>query len=104
MCGMRIMMTKLAVLVATDASGTIKVIRELSTIGNASNRSNSDDRTYVPLGSSNISTNGAFLRCSAEQPGTSSLAAPNVIWLKDGTQLSGDGVRVVINTTTTAGT
>ena len=74
----------------------MKVIRELSTT--------TSDRTLVPLGSSNISTNGTFLRCSAEQPGSLSLAAPSVIWLKDGTQLSSDGVRVVITTTTTSGT
>ena len=67
----------------------LKITRELS--------NSTSDRTSVPLGSSNISTNGTFLRCSADQP-SSSLAAPSVIWLKDGTQLSGDGVRVVITT------
>ena len=56
------------------------------------------DRAYTSLGSS---TNSNVLRSLADQPGSS---PPNVIWLKDGTQLSGDGVRVVINTTTTAGT
>ena len=69
----------------------LKLIRELS--------NNTSDRAYVHLGSSNISTNGSFLRCSAEQPSSSSLAAPSVVWLKDGTQLSGDGVRVVATTT-----
>ncbi|KAL5497252.1 hypothetical protein EMCRGX_G013691 [Ephydatia muelleri] len=57
------------------------------------------DRTSVPLGSSHISSNGAFLRCSAEQPASSSFTAPSMMWLKDGTQLFGDGVRVAINTT-----
>ena len=57
------------------------------------------DRTSVPLGSSNISSNGGFLRCSAEQPASSSLTAPSMMWLKDGTQLFGDDIRVVINTT-----
>ena len=71
----------------------LKLIRELNIT--------TSDRTYVPLGSSNISTNGSFLRCSAEQPSSSSLAAPSVIWLKDGTQLSGDGVRVNVTTTNT---
>ena len=73
----------------------LKLIRELNIT--------TSDRTYVPLGSSNISTNGSFLRCSAEQSGTSALAAPSVVWLKDGTQLSGDGVRVVVTTTTIMG-
>ena len=73
----------------------LKLIRELNIT--------TSDRTYVPLGSSNISTNGSFLRCSAEQPGTSSLAAPSVVWLKDGAQLSGDGVRVNVTTTTIMG-
>ena len=80
----------------SNGSKLLNVIREL---GNTSS-----DRTYVPVGSSNISTTGTFLRCSAEQPSSSSFAAPSVIWLKDGTQLSGDGIRVVITTTTTAGT
>ena len=71
----------------------LKLILELSNL--------TSDRKYVPLGSSNISTNGSFLRCSAEQPSSSSLAAPSVIWLKDGTQLSGDGVRVNVTTTNT---
>ena len=70
----------------------LKIIREL-------NNNIGPDRTSVPLGSSAISTNGSFLRCSAEQPGPSSLAAPSMMWLKDGTQLSGDGVRVLITTT-----
>ena len=68
----------------------LKITRELS--------NTTSDRTSVPLGSSTI---GTFLRCSAEQPSSSSLAAPSVIWLKDGTQLSGDGVRVVVTTTNT---
>ena len=78
----------------SNGSKLLNVIREL---GNTTS-----DRTYVPLGSSNISTTGTFLRCSAEQPSSSSLAAPSVIWLKDGTQLSGDGVRVVVTTTNTS--
>ena len=69
----------------------LKIVRELS--------NNTADRTSVPLGSSDISSNGGFLRCSAEQPASSSLTAPSMMWLKDGTQLFGDGVRVVINTT-----
>ena len=78
---------------AINGFNMLKIIRELS--------SSTSDRTYVPVGSSNISTTGTFLRCSAEQPSSSSLAAPSVIWLKDGTQLSGDGVRVVVTTTNT---
>ena len=84
------------------ASGVIKVIRELSsTTGNILNASGfySDDRTYVPLGSPSSGANGSFLRCSAEQPGSLQIAAaPSIKWLKDGVQLYGDGVRVVINT------
>ena len=70
----------------------LKIARELSNNYTA-------DRTSVPLGSSNISSNAGFLRCSAEQPASSSLTAPSMMWLKDGTQLFSDGVRVVINTT-----
>ena len=70
----------------------LKITRELS-------NNNTADRTSVPLGSSNISSNGGFLRCSAEQSASSSLTAPSMMWLKDGTQLFGDGVRVVISTT-----
>ncbi|KAL5497266.1 hypothetical protein EMCRGX_G013709 [Ephydatia muelleri] len=75
-------------------SGTnvLKITRELSNNYTA-------DRTSVSLGSSNISSNGGFLRCSAEQSASSSLTAPSMMWLKDGTQLFGDGVRAVINTT-----
>ena len=81
---------------AVNGSNILKITRELS--------NSTSDRTYVPLGSSNISTNGTFLRCSAEQPSSSFHAAPSVIWLKDGRQLYGDGVRVVVTTTnTTAG-
>ena len=69
----------------------LKIVRELS--------NNIADRTSIPLGSSDISSNGGFLRCSAEQPTSSSLTAPSMMWLKDGTQLFGDGVRVVITTT-----
>ena len=69
----------------------MKIVRELS--------NNTADRASVPLGSSDISSNGGFLRCSAEQSASSSLTAPSMMWLKDGTQLFGDGVRVVINTT-----
>ena len=79
---------------AINGSNMLKIIRELS--------NSTSDRTYVPVGSSNISTTGTFLRCSAEQPSSSSLAALSVTWLKDGTQLSGDGVRVVITTTATS--
>ena len=76
----------------------MRIIREL-------NNNIGPDQTSVPLGSSNISSNGTFLRCSAQQPPSSSLTAPSMIWLKDGTQLSGDGVRVVITTTnSTVGT
>ena len=76
----------------------LKIAREL-------NNNTLPNRTSVPLGSSNISSNGGFLRCSAEQPASSSLTAPSMMWLKDGTQLFGDGVRVLINTTnSTVGT
>ena len=76
----------------------MRIIREL-------NNNIGPDQTSVPLGSSNISSNGTFLRCSAQQPPSSSLTAPSMMWLKDGTQLSGDGVRVVITTTnSTVGT
>ncbi|KAL5497261.1 hypothetical protein EMCRGX_G013702 [Ephydatia muelleri] len=89
-------------LTVSVASGVIKVIRELSsTTGNILNASGfySDDRTYVPLGSPSSGANGSFLRCSAEQPGSLQIAAaPSIKWLKDGVQLYGDGVRVVINT------
>ena len=70
----------------------LKIAREL-------NNNTPSDRTSVTLGSSNISSTAGFLRCSAEQPASSSLTAPSMMWLKDGTQLFGDGVRVVINTT-----
>eukprot|EP00731_Ephydatia_muelleri_P008994 Em0004g1332a len=76
---------------ASSGSNVLKIVRELS--------NNTADRTSVPLGSSDISSNGGFLRCSAEQSASSSLTAPSMMWLKDGTQLFGDGVRVVINTT-----
>ena len=75
----------------------LKITREL-------NNNTLPDRTRVQLGSSNISISGAFLRCSAEQPASSSFTAPSMIWLKDGTQLFGDGVRVVMNTNSTIGT
>ena len=76
----------------------LKIAREL-------NNNTLPNRTSVPLGSSHISSNGGFLRCSAEQPASSSLTAPSMMWLKDGTQLFGDGVRVLINTTnSTVGT
>ena len=68
----------------------LKIARELS--------NNIADRTSIPLGSSNFSSTAGFLRCAAEQPASSSLTAPSMMWLKDGTQLFGDGVRVVINT------
>ncbi|KAL5497298.1 hypothetical protein EMCRGX_G013755 [Ephydatia muelleri] len=77
--------------IRSNGSNVLKIVRELS--------NNTADRTSVPLGSSDISSNGGFLRCSAEQPASSSLTAPSMMWLKDGTQLFGDGVRVVINTT-----
>ena len=77
---------------AINGSNALRIIRELK------NNNIGPDRTSVQLGSSNISSNGTFLRCSAEQPGPSSLTAPSMIWLKDGTQLSGDGVRVLITT------
>ena len=72
----------------------------------AQNNSNAfSERISVPLRSSNIQNSQlSFLTFSAEQPSSSSLAAPSVIWLKDGTQLSGDGVGVVITTTATSGT
>ena len=76
---------------AISGSNMLKIVRELN--------NSTSDRTYVPLGSS---INGTFLRCSAEQPSSSSLAALSVIWLKEGIQLSGDGVRVVITTTATS--
>ena len=82
---------------AINGSNVLTIIREL-------NNNIGPDRTSVPLGSSTISM-ATILRCSAQQPGSSSLTAPNIIWLKDGTQLSGDGVRVVITTTnSTVGT
>eukprot|EP00731_Ephydatia_muelleri_P008933 Em0004g1271a len=77
---------------AINGTNVLKIAREL-------NNNKPSDRTSVPLGSSNISSNAGFLRCSAEQPASSSLAAPSMMWLKDGTQLFGDSVRVVINTT-----
>ena len=83
---------------AINGSNVLTIIQEL-------NNNIGPDRISVPLGSSNISSNGTFLRCSAQQPGSSSLTAPSMIWLKDGTQLSGDGVRVAITTTnSTVGT
>eukprot|EP00731_Ephydatia_muelleri_P008993 Em0004g1331a len=84
--------TSMALLLsASSGSNVLKIVRELS--------NNTADRTSIPLGSSDISSNGGFLRCSAEQPAASSLTAPSMMWLKDGTQLFGDGVRVVITTT-----
>eukprot|EP00731_Ephydatia_muelleri_P008931 Em0004g1269a len=77
---------------AINGTNVLKIARELSNNYTA-------DRTSVPLGSSNISSNAGFLRCSAEQPASSSLTAPSMMWLKDGTQLFSDGVSVVINTT-----
>ena len=77
--------------IRSNGSNVLKIVRELS--------NNTADRTSVPLGSSDISSNGGFLRCAAEQPASSSLTAPSMMWLKDGTQLFGDGVRVVITTT-----
>ena len=82
---------------AINGSNVLRITREL-------NNNIGPDRTSVPLGSSSISSNGSFLRCSAQQPPSSSLTAPSMIWLKDGTQLSGDGVRVVITTTYSTGT
>eukprot|EP00731_Ephydatia_muelleri_P008963 Em0004g1301a len=73
--------------IRSNGSNVLKIVRELS--------NNTADRASVPLGSSDISSNGGFLRCAAEQPASSS---PNMMWLKDGTQLFGDDVRVVINT------
>ena len=70
----------------------LKIVREL-------NNNTVSDRIYVALGKLNISSNGAFLRCSAEQPALSPFTVPSMMWLKDGTQLFGDGVRVVISTT-----
>ena len=83
--------------IAINGSDVLRIIREL-------NNNIGSDQTYVPLGSSNISSSGTFMRCSAQQPPLSSLTAPSMIWLKDGTQLSGDGVRVVITTTYSTGT
>ena len=77
---------------AYNDSNVLEIVREL-------NNNTSPDRTSVSLGSSNTSINGAFLRCSAEQPASSSFTAPSMMWLKDGTQLFDDGVRVVITTT-----
>ena len=77
--------------IKSNGSNVLKIVRELS--------NNTADRTSVPLESSDISSNAGFLRCSAEQPASSSLTAPSMMWLKDGTQLFGDGVRVVITTT-----
>ena len=77
---------------AIDGTNVLKITREL-------NNNTLPDRTGVPLRSSNISSSGTFLRCSAEQLASSSLTAPSMMWLKDETQLFGDGVRVVINTT-----
>ncbi|KAL5497195.1 hypothetical protein EMCRGX_G013621 [Ephydatia muelleri] len=77
---------------AIDGTNVLKIIRELY-------NNTLPDRTGVPLRSSNISSNGGFLRCSAEQPASSSLTAPSMMWMKDGTQLFGDGVRVLISTT-----
>eukprot|EP00731_Ephydatia_muelleri_P008956 Em0004g1294a len=68
---------------ASSGSNVLLITRELI--------SNTADRTSVPLGSSDTSSNGSFLRCSAEQPASSSLTAPSIKWLKDGTQLFGDG-------------
>ena len=82
----------LSLCTAINGTNVLKIIREL-------NNNALPDRTGVPQGSSNISSNAGFLRCSAEQPASSSLTAPSMMWLKDGTQLFGDGVRVVINTT-----
>ena len=79
---------------AINGSNVLTIIREL-------NNNIGPHRTSVPLGSSIMST---ILRCSA-QKFPSSFTAPSMIWLKDGTQLSGDGVRVAITTTnSTVGT
>ena len=72
---------------AINGSNVLTITREL-------NNNTGPHRTSVPLGSSIMST---ILRCSA-QKSPSSFTAPSMIWLKDGTQLSGDGVRVVITT------
>ena len=85
----------LSLCTAINGTNVLKITREL-------NNNTLPDRTSVPLRSSNISSSGTFLRCSAEQPASSSLTAPSMMWLKDGTQLFGDGVRVVINTTIVA--
>ena len=77
-------------LAANNDSKVFKIVREL-------NNNAVSDRIFVALGNLNVSSNGAFLRCAAEQPASSSLTAPSMMWLKDGTQLYGDGVRVVIN-------
>eukprot|EP00731_Ephydatia_muelleri_P008958 Em0004g1296a len=77
---------------ANNDSNVLRIVREL-------NNNTVSDRIFVALGNLNVSSNGAFLRCSAEQPASSSFTAPSMMWLKDGTQLFGDGVRVVINTT-----
>ena len=82
----------LSLCTAINGTNVLKITREL-------NNNAFPDRTGVPLRSSNISSNGGFLRCSAEQPASSSLTAPSMTWLKDGTQLFGDGVRIVISTT-----
>ena len=79
-------------LAANNDSNVLKIVREL-------NNNTVSDRIFVALGNLNVSSNGAFLRCSAEQPASSSFTAPSMMWLKDGTQLFGDGIRVVINTT-----
>eukprot|EP00731_Ephydatia_muelleri_P008948 Em0004g1286a len=77
-------------LAANNDSKVFKIVREL-------NNNAVSDRIFVALAYLNASSNGAFLRCAAEQPASSSLAAPSMMSLKDGTQLFGDGVRVVIN-------
>ena len=79
-------------LAANNDSNVLKIVREL-------NNNTVSDRIFVALGNLNISSSGGFLRCASEQPALSSLTAPSMMWLKDGTQLFGDGVRVVINTT-----
>ena len=63
---------------AINGSNVLTIIQEL-------NNNIELDRISVPFGSSNISPNGSFLRCSAQQPPLSSLTAPSTIWLKDGT-------------------
>ena len=77
-------------LAANNDSNVLKIVREL-------NNNAVSHRIFVALANLNVSSNGAFLRCAAEQPASSSLTAPSMMWLKDGTQLYGDGVRVVIN-------